>query len=276
MAAEVISAQKKRALEALERRFSASKPEVPQKAYENKKKKKKKDKERVQKDEEIEEKKEEVHPAYRELSLTVHENLVKPPAENPGTRATIVNNVIHDLLQNGDAAEKYMQGSRNMKIDNWLLLDNHVPCSNGLEDARMKAIRSHSNRSKKHMSMRQHRACGSLELPPRFWKFDLFKPMHEMWKEYVLKLLKEPRKHLGQVFLTADLHGAFMQVVECKVSSYVGVRGIMIRETRETFGIITPDDKFKVVPKKLSVFLLQAAGLKVTLFGDKLSSRNIC
>lgn len=57
MSAEVISAQKKRALEALERRFSGSKPEVPPNPYENKKMKKKK-KERAQKEEEIEEKSE--------------------------------------------------------------------------------------------------------------------------------------------------------------------------------------------------------------------------
>lgn len=36
-----------------------------------------------------------------------------------------------------------------------------------------------------------------------------------------------------------------MSVVECKVTSFTGVSGIMIRETTETFGIITQDDKFR-------------------------------
>lgn len=36
-----------------------------------------------------------------------------------------------------------------------------------------------------------------------------------------------------------------MSVVECKVTSFTGVSGIMIRETAETFGIITQDDKFR-------------------------------
>ena len=36
-----------------------------------------------------------------------------------------------------------------------------------------------------------------------------------------------------------------MSVVECKVTPFTGVSGIMIRETAETFGIITEDDKFQ-------------------------------
>lgn len=38
---------------------------------------------------------------------------------------------------------------------------------------------------------------------------------------------------------------SLMSVVECKVTSFTGVSGIMIRETAETFGIVTQDDKFR-------------------------------
>lgn len=37
----------------------------------------------------------------------------------------------------------------------------------------------------------------------------------------------------------------FVAVVECKMAVFKGVSGIMIRETAETFGIITEDNKFK-------------------------------
>ena len=63
-----------------------------------------------------------------------------------------------------------MQGSRNMKIDNWLLLDNHIPQLNELEDARKKSLKSRSHRSKKHVSLREHRALGSFELHQKFCK----------------------------------------------------------------------------------------------------------
>lgn len=34
-------------------------------------------------------------------------------------------------------------------------------------------------------------------------------------------------------------------VVECKITYFTGICGIMIRETAEAFGIITEDDKFR-------------------------------
>jgi len=37
----------------------------------------------------------------------------------------------------------------------------------------------------------------------------------------------------------------FLAVVECKVDSLIGLVGIMIRETAETFGIITQDNNFR-------------------------------
>ena len=37
----------------------------------------------------------------------------------------------------------------------------------------------------------------------------------------------------------------FLVVAECKATSFTGVSGIMIRETAETFGIITQDDVFR-------------------------------
>lgn len=81
-----------------------------------------------------------------------------------------VSRVLHDLLQSGDSAQKYMQGSRSMKIDNWILLDNVVQDRGRSLDARIRALQTHSKRSKKHMSMKQHRRCGSLDLPQEFYK----------------------------------------------------------------------------------------------------------
>lgn len=75
--------------------------------------------------------------------------------------------------------------------------------------------------------------------------------------------------------LAADLHGAILAVVESKSTSYVGTQGIMIRETDKTFGIITMQDKFRVVPKAGAVFMLQLDSLRITLFGNNLSSRQL-
>ncbi|XP_027100002.1 ribonuclease MRP protein subunit POP4 isoform X1 [Coffea arabica] len=212
-------------------------------------------------------------PAYFGLSNSVQENLLRDGDEISDKRS-IVDYLLHDLFQHGDAADKYMQGSKSIKIDNWILLDNFVQKSGTAAAARVRALQTHSRRSKRHMSLKQHKKCGSFHLPQQLRNFELFKPMHEMWKSYISQLLKHVGKNqLAQCLLNADLHGSVILVVECKIEALHGVHGIMICETAETFGIITEDNKFQVVPKKLSVFMLQADSWKITLHGDKLTSR---
>ncbi|KAL9992447.1 putative ribonuclease P [Helianthus debilis subsp. tardiflorus] len=208
------------------------------------------------------------HPIYLPLSHPVHEKLAVPNLE-----ANVVDKMLHELFQSGDSAQNYLQGSKKMEIDNRVPLDNKVQNPN-VELS--KVLRSHSKRSKKHMSMKQHKKIGSLDLPQDLHKFELFQPMHEMWKDYMTQLLKAVGKsQMLQCLLSADLHGAHILVVECKMAYFKGVSGIMIRETAETFGIITKDNKLKVVLKKISVFMLQVDCWKITLQGDKLTSRKV-
>ncbi|MBA0679443.1 hypothetical protein Goari_011209 [Gossypium aridum] len=99
--------------------------------------------------------------------------------------------------------------------------------------------------------------------------------MHEMWKGYMNQLLKTTRKkQLAQCLIGADLHVALILVAECKVTSFTGVSGIMIRQTAETFGLISQDTKFPFVPKKFSLFIFQVHCWKIILQGNKLTSRN--
>ncbi|CAI8611217.1 unnamed protein product [Vicia faba] len=89
-----------------------------------------------------------------------------------------------------------------------------------------------------------------------FHKFDIFKPMHVMWKDYIALLLKSTwRNQLAQCLLGADLHGAIIFVVDAELTHFTVIGGITIHETSEAFGIVTKDNKFRVVPKKGSVFV---------------------
>ncbi|XP_072993165.1 ribonuclease MRP protein subunit POP4 isoform X1 [Typha latifolia] len=281
-----VSDQKKRAFEALERRFAGTRPELLREVHDKTKKTKPNPKR------DVDSKRTslsfsnqaspswktpgissdaEAHPVYCELPGKLHENLLRAGAMD-SNRKDVVHKVVHDIIQKGEEGGKFARGAKTLKMDNWVLLDNFVAKGDGLKDARSKALVSHSKRSRKHMSMKQHRKCGSFDLPKEFHNFDLFKPMHEMWKEYIFKLTKENgKKQLAECLITADLHGAFILVVECKVTSFKGSAGIMIRETGETLGIITEDNRFRVVPKLGSVFIFQAGSWKVTLYGDKLS-----
>ncbi|XP_078166393.1 ribonuclease P family protein [Carex rostrata] len=216
------------------------------------------------------------HPIYSEMSEAVHENLLQGVImEEDTNRRDAVEKILIDIMRKGDESSSTLNGAKKLKKENWVLLDNYLSKDdNSLANARAKSLKSHSKRSKNHMSMKQHRQCGSFEFPREFHNFERFKPMHAMWKEYICELVKDNgKKQLNERLLTADLHGAFLSVVESKILSHRGISGIMVRETIETFGIVAQNNKFKVVPKAGSVFMLQADKWTVTLCGDMLSAK---
>ncbi|KAK6290331.1 hypothetical protein POUND7_001872 [Theobroma cacao] len=293
--------QRKRTLEALERRFAVAKAELHQQQKNKKTSVEEDGKETLSIDSSIanasiasssnsSSKKgnfsfsgpstsqdvEENGQAYSRLLEPIHQSLLPANSKFSNNKGSVADKILHELLQSGDSARKYMQGSRSIKIDNWILLDNYVQGRVMSTSSHIRALKKHSKRSRKHMSMKQLKKSGAFELPQAIQKFDTFKPMHEMWKGYMDQLLKTTGKNqLAQCLLGADLHGAFILVAECKITSFTGVSGIMIRETAETFGLITQDDQFRVVPKKVSVFIFQVDCWRIILQGDKLTSRNL-
>lgn len=49
----------------------------------------------------------------------------------------------------------------------------------------------------------------------------------------------------GQVLVSADFHGAEVEVVRSRCVSRVGLRGIVVRDTKFTFEIITKANELK-------------------------------
>lgn len=78
-------------------------------------------------------------------------------------KGSVVDKILHELFQHGDASQKYMQGSRNIKIDNWILLDNYVPSKS--TGSQTRASQSNPKHSRRHMSMKQHKKLGMFNLP---------------------------------------------------------------------------------------------------------------
>ncbi|KAI3964209.1 hypothetical protein MKX01_025019 [Papaver californicum] len=152
---------------------------------------------------------------WSQICQSVHDNLLKTDVE-----------ILYKLLQSGDSAQKYMQ-------------DNLVQGHGATGGARIKDYQSHSKRSRKHMSMKHHKKCGSFDLPKEFHNsgsyevlsiltsrfhshYEYFKPMHEMWKGYITQLLKNVGKNqLSQCLMAVDLHGAILLVVPKKPSIFI-------------------------------------------------------
>uniref|UniRef100_A0A3B5Z0K5 Uncharacterized protein n=1 Tax=Triticum aestivum TaxID=4565 RepID=A0A3B5Z0K5_WHEAT len=126
----------------------------------------------------------EVNPIYSELSFALHENLSQGDYSDLDS-TEIVDSVVHDIIQKGGEAGRIAKGSKKLKLDRGILLDNYVQRGPILVDAQSRSLLTHSKRSKRHMSMKQHKKCGSFGLHDTFRRFDLYKPMHEMWKEYM-------------------------------------------------------------------------------------------
>jgi ribonuclease P protein subunit POP4 len=168
-----------------------------------------------------------------------------------------VDTVVQELLASNVKTASNIAGTiENRLLDRPYLLDNPATHGGATERAKDRALRARSKRPAKHFSM--------------------FRPMHEMWESYARSLVAECNDaSLHPRLLAADLHGAILAVVESKSTSYVGTQGIMIRETDQTFGIITLQDKLRVVPKAGAVFMLQLDSLRITLFGNNLFSRQL-
>jgi ribonuclease P protein subunit POP4 len=87
----------------------------------------------------------------------------------------------------------------------------------------------------------------------------------------------------------ADYHGAMLRVTKSKSASYVGHKGIVLKETKNTFKIVTEKNQFKsevlhtrffcflnttffsAIPKANSEFVIEIDKYAIVLYGN-----NIC
>ena len=80
------------------------------------------------------------------------------------------------------------------------------------------------------------------------------------------------------VIASADFHGAEMCVVRARCVSRVGLRGIVVRDTKFTFEVVTPGDEIKIVPKEHSVFGIEvpmAEADEMLMDGDREKARRL-
>ncbi|KIX04335.1 uncharacterized protein Z518_05203 [Rhinocladiella mackenziei CBS 650.93] len=124
-------------------------------------------------------------------------------------------------------------------------------------------------RKPRPLSAKEKRELGVFKLKREEIKYEIYKNLHEMWKSYMLEVLgymkdgqivdtsvsKEitPQGH-GSLLASADFHGAEIEVARCSDTSKVGIKGIVVRDTKFTFVVVTAKDEAKTLPKKDTVF----------------------
>ncbi|TVY52479.1 Ribonuclease P protein subunit p29 [Lachnellula cervina] len=107
------------------------------------------------------------------------------------------------------------------------------------------------------LSARQKRALCIYEIPKAAQKYAVYEPLHRLWVGYIQEILGlEAGRNLpvtgpaAAKLCSADYHGAELEVVRSRCVSRVGVRGIVVRDLRGVFEVVTRGDRVKVVPKE--------------------------
>lgn len=112
----------------------------------------------------------------------------------------------------------------------------------------------------KTLTRKQFAELGLYTLPTKSLKYADMLPMHEMWKQYIRQQLKLyligdgaeqriPEVHeptydaFSKAVVKADLHGAIIIVAASKCPSLVGQTGIVAMETKNSFKIVSRDNR---------------------------------
>ncbi|KAL4889435.1 RNase P/MRP, p29 subunit [Aspergillus ambiguus] len=114
------------------------------------------------------------------------------------------------------------------------------------------------------LSAREKRASGIYDLPKEECKYAIFKELHIMWLDYMQEILdmksRSPEEinvsslSHGSKLVSADFHGALVEVVRSRCAGRVGVKGIVVRDTKFTFMVVTEKDEVKTIPKEQTIF----------------------
>jgi ribonuclease P protein subunit POP4 len=114
--------------------------------------------------------------------------------------------------------------------------------------------RKHSKQKPRPLSAAQRRKLCLNEIPKEQQKYAIYEPLHNLWLGYMREVLgvNDAARTVyltpgssGQMLASADMHGALVTVARSRCVSRVGLEGIVVRDTRFTFEIITKKNVVK-------------------------------
>ena len=126
------------------------------------------------------------------------------------------------------------------------------------------------------MSAKEKRVLGVYDIPKEERKWEIYEGLWKMWCGYMREILNiQPPVETGPengnantirktIYLTpaaagpnlasADFHGAKITCVRSRCGGRVGTTGIVVRDTKFTFVVITKTNEIKTLPKEHSIF----------------------
>jgi ribonuclease P protein subunit POP4 len=119
---------------------------------------------------------------------------------------------------------------------------------------RKEKSRKQSKQKPRPLSAAEKRRLCLNEIPKEQQKYAIYEPLHNLWLGYMREVLgvNDAQRAVyltpassGQMLASADMHGALLTIVRSRCVSRVGLAGIVVRDTRFTFDIITKHNVLK-------------------------------
>ena len=111
----------------------------------------------------------------------------------------------------------------------------------------------HRRQKPKPLSAREKRMTGIYDVTKDSRKYSIYQPLNQMWQGYMKEVLGigdllTPAINTatsGSKLASADYHGSFLTVTRSRCATLVGLEGIVIRDTKFTFSVITKKNELK-------------------------------
>ena len=108
-------------------------------------------------------------------------------------------------------------------------------------------------RKPKPLSAKEKRRTGIYDIQDDAKKYEIYEPLHQMWIGYmweILGMVQSESSYLtaqsaGSKLASADFHGAELTVTRSRCVGLVGLEGIVVRDTKFTFQVVTKKNELK-------------------------------
>lgn len=211
-----------------------------------------------------------------EFKSHLYSSLSGENTKNKRTNTTPTKDVVEALCDGGIMEEVSVHtiNECNKKLEGKnLLLDN--------PESRLKTKKK-GDQQKKYKNSKERRLLDKELL--KTITFDSIVPLHMLWLEYMRDIISTTTNQslLLNSLLRADYHGSIIRVVQSKSPCYVGIEGIVCKESMNSF-IIVRRGGTATVPKRGNVFECVIPsesggvnGRKITfhLYGDQLAQHS--
>lgn len=174
--------------------------------------------------------------------------------------STSKNHVASSLLSRAHSPDTTTRIFREKILHKPLLLRASSPppaTQNAREQRQRDRLRGRDLRRKSNkprpLNAKQKRALGVYEIPVEERKYQIYVPLKKMWEGYIREVLgisEDGRNWVakdtaGPMLASADFHGAEMEVVRCRSVSRVGLKGIVVKDLKFVFELITRSNEIK-------------------------------